>query len=139
MKRSNWITKKRKKFLLDYINKIIENKLFKPVSLTIIAVFLLFKIYQYFNYFLLQNNGFVAQKTILSKSIKISLSGSSLNLDFEDEQVVDHEVKNGDTLLKILADVGAQEQDVFAILNALKKIKFSQSFWPAMVSLFIWH
>ncbi len=127
MKRSNWITKKRKKFLLDYINKIIENKLFKPVSLTIIAVFLLFKIYQYFNYFLLQNNGFVAQKTILSKSIKISLSGSSLNLDFEDEQVVDHEVKNGDTLLKILADVGAQEQDVFAILNALKKIKFSQS------------
>jgi len=127
LKRSNWITKKRKKFLLDYINKIIENKLFKPVSLTIIAVFLLFKIYQYFNYFLLQNNGFVAQKTILSKSIKISLSGSSLNLDFEDEQIVDHEVKNGDTLLKILADVGSQEQDVFAILNALKKIKFSQS------------
>ncbi len=127
MKRSNWITKKRKKFFLDYINKIIENKLFKPVSITIIAVFLLFKIYQYFNYFLLQNNGFVTHKSILSKSIKISLSGSSLNFDFEDEQIVDHEVKNGDTLLKILADVGAQEQDVFAILNALKKIKFSQS------------
>ena len=67
------------------------------------------------------------QKNVLSKSIKISLSGSSLNFDFEDEQIFDHEVKNGDTLLKILADVGAQEQDVFSILNALKKIKFSQS------------
>ena len=66
-------------------------------------------------------------KNVLSKSIKISLSGSSLNFDFEDEQISDHEVKNGDTLLKILADVGAQEQDVFSILNALKKIKFSQS------------
>lgn len=66
-------------------------------------------------------------KNVLSKSIKISLSGSSLNFDFEDEQIFDHEVKNGDTLLKILADVGAQEQDVFSILNALKKIKFSQS------------
>ena len=127
MKISTWITKKRKKYFLDSVNKVIENKLFKPVSLTIIAVFLLFKIYQYFGYFLTQYNNLNNHKNTLSKSIKISLSGSSLNFDFEDEQIVDHEVKNGDTLLKILADVGAQEQDVFSILNALKKIKFSQS------------
>jgi len=127
LKRSTWITKKRKKYFLDSVNKIIENKLFKPISLTIIAVFLLFKIYQYFGYFLSQYNSVSNRKNVLSKSIKISLSGSSLNFDFEDEQISDHEVKNGDTLLKILADVGAQEQDVFSILNALKKIKFSQS------------
>ena len=127
MKISTWITKKRKKYFLDSVNKVIENKLFKPVSLTIIAVFLLFKIYQYFGYFLAQHNNISNHKNVLSKSIKISLSGSSLNFDFEDEQIFDHEVKNGDTLLKILADVGAQEQDVFSILNALKKIKFSQS------------
>ena len=127
MKISTWITKKRKKYFLDSVNKVIENKLFKPVSLTIVAVFLLFKIYQYFGYFLTQYNNISNHKNVLSKSIKISLSGSSLNFDFEDEQIVDHEVKNGDTLLKILADVGAQEQDVFSILNALKKIKFSQS------------
>jgi len=127
LKRSTWITKKKKKYFLDSVNKIIENKLFKPISLTIIAVFLLFKIYQYFGYFLSQYNSINNHKDVLSKSIKISLSGSSLNFDFEDEQIFDHEVKNGDTLLKILADVGAQEQDVFSILNALKKIKFSQS------------
>ena len=127
MKRSTWITKKRKKYFLDSVNKIIDNKLFKPISLTIIAVFLLFKIYQYFGYFLAQYNNANNHKNVLSKSIKISLSGSSLNFDFEDEQIVDHEVKNGDTLLKILADVGAQEQDVFSILNALKKIKSSPS------------
>jgi murein DD-endopeptidase MepM/ murein hydrolase activator NlpD len=127
LKRSTGITKKKKKYFLDSVNKIIENKLFKPISLTIIAIFLLFKIYQYFGYFLSQYNSINNHKDVLSKSIKISLSGSSLNFDFEDEQIFDHEVKNGDTLLKILADVGAQEQDVFSILNALKKIKFSQS------------
>ena len=123
LKRSSWFTKKRKKYFLDYINKIIENKLFKPISITIIAVFLLFKSYQYFGYFLSQYNNSQNSKSKLSKSIKISLSGSSLNFDFEDEQIFNHEVKNGDTLLKILADAGAQEQDVFSILNALKKNK----------------
>ena len=127
LKRSSWFTKKRKKYFLDYINKIIENKLFKPISITIIAVFLLFKTYQYFGYFLSQYNNSQNSKSKLSKSIKISLSGSSLNFDFEDEQIFNHEVKNGDTLLKILADAGAQEQDVFSILNALKKIKSSPS------------
>jgi murein DD-endopeptidase MepM/ murein hydrolase activator NlpD len=127
LKKLNWITKKRKKYFLDHINKIIENRLFKPISLTIIAVFLLFKTYQYFGYFILHNKTIGNHRDKISKSIKISLSGSSLNFDFEDEQIIDHEIKNGDTLLKILADVGAQEQDVFSILNALKKIKFSQS------------
>ena len=83
--------------------------------------------YQYFGYFLLHNKTIANHRDKISKSIKISLSGSSLSFDFEDEQIIDHEIKNGDTLLKILADVGAQEQDVFSILNALKKIKFSQS------------
>jgi len=127
LKRLSWLTKKRKKYFLDNINKIIENRLFKPISLTIIAVFLSFKIYQYFGYFLINNKSIANHRDKISKSIKISLSGSALNFDFEDEQIIDHEIKNGDTLLKILADVGAQEQDVFSILNALKKIKFSQS------------
>jgi len=127
LKKIGWLTKKRKKYLLDRINWIIENRLFKPISLTIIMVFVLFKAYQYFSYFLINKNSIVGHRDKISRSIKISLSGTSLNFDFEDEQIVDHEIKNGDTLLKILADVGAQEQDVFAILNALKKIKFSQS------------
>ncbi len=127
MKRLSWLTKKRKKYFLDSINKIIENRLFKPISLTIIVVFLSFKIYQYFGYFSINNKSIANHRDKISKSIKISLSGSTLNFDFEDEQIIDHEIKNGDTLLKILADVGAQEQDVFSILNALKKIKFSQS------------
>jgi murein DD-endopeptidase MepM/ murein hydrolase activator NlpD len=127
LKRLSWLTKKRKKYFLDSINKIIENRLFKPISLTIIVVFLSFKIYQYFGYFSINNKSIANHRDKISKSIKISLSGSTLNFDFEDEQIIDHEIKNGDTLLKILADVGAQEQDVFSILNALKKIKFSQS------------
>lgn len=127
MKKLNWLTKKRKKYFLDRVNKIIENRLFKPISLTIIAIFLSFKIYQYFGYFVTNNKTIANHRDKISKSIKISLSGSSLNFDFEDEQIIDHEIKNGDTLLKILADVGAQDQDVFSILNALKKIKFSQS------------
>ena len=121
MKISTWITKKRKKYFLDSVNKVIENKLFKPVSLTIIAVFLLFKIYQYFGYFLAQHNNISNHKNVLSKSIKIYLSGSYLNFDFEDEQIIDHEIKNGDRLLVSTSLLVKENYN-----NIIKKVNFTQ-------------
>ena len=107
--------------ILDLINLIIENKLFKPISITILSVFLLFKIYQYSILFLNSSNFFSGNKD-LSKSIKISLAGSQYNFDYDEEQILDYEIKNGDTLLKILANIGSGEQDIFAILTAIKKV-----------------
>lgn len=107
--------------ILDLINIIIENKLFKPISITILSVFLLFKFYQYSLLFFDTSNFFSGNKN-LSKSIKISLAGSQYNFDYDEEQILDYEIKNGDTLLKILANIGSNEQDTFAILTAIKKI-----------------
>lgn len=107
--------------ILDLINVIIENKFFKPISITILSVFLLFKIYQYSILFLNSSNLFSGSKD-LSKSIKISLAGSQYNFDYDEEQILDYEIKNGDTLLKILANIGSGEQDIFAILTAIKKV-----------------
>lgn len=110
---------------MDLINLIIENKLFKPISITILSVFLLFKIYQYSILFLNSSNFFSGNKD-LSKSIKISLAGSQYNFDYDEEQILDYEIKNGDTLLKILANIGSGEQDIFAILTAIKKFTISK-------------
>ncbi|MBM3590106.1 MAG: M23 family peptidase [Alphaproteobacteria bacterium] len=126
MKKKELISKKYKNFFFDKINFIIESKFFKPLSLTIIAVFIFFKIYQYLGFFL-TSKFFSESQNKISNSIKISLAGTPFNLDFEEEQVLDYQIKNGDTLLKILADVGAEDQDVFSIIGALKKIKSSQN------------
>ena len=126
MKKKELISKKYKNFFLDKINFIIESKFFKPLSLTIIAVFIFFKIYQYLGFFL-TSKFFSESQNKISNSIKISLAGTPFNLDFEEEQVLDYQIKNGDTLLKILADVGTEEQDVFSIIGALKKVKSSQN------------
>ncbi|MFM7702619.1 MAG: hypothetical protein ACKO6C_04075, partial [Alphaproteobacteria bacterium] len=81
--------------ILDLINIIIENKLFKPISITILSVFLLFKFYQYSLLFFDTSNFFSGNKN-LSKSIKISLAGSQYNFDYDEEQILDYEIKNGD-------------------------------------------
>jgi len=77
--------------------------------------------------FFLTSKFFSESQNKISNSIKISLAGTPFNLDFEEEQVLDYQIKNGDTLLKILADVGTEEQDVFSIIGALKKVKSSQN------------
>ena len=126
MKKRNSNFKNNKNILIDKVYIIIENRFFKPFSLTILAVFLLFKLYQYFGFFLASN--FFNDSTNKSpNSIKISLSGNSLSLDFDEEQTIDYMIKDGDTLLKILADIGASEQDIFAIISSLKKIKPNQN------------
>lgn len=119
--KKNTNKKPNKNQILDLINIIIENKLFKPIAITILSVFFLFKFYQYSALFLSTSKFFAGNKN-LSKSIKISLAGSQYNFDYDEEQILDYEIKNGDNLLKILANIGSNDQDIFAILTAIKKV-----------------
>jgi murein DD-endopeptidase MepM/ murein hydrolase activator NlpD len=114
--------KKNSYKLLKFINNIIDNKYFRPLSISVILIFFIFKAYQYISFYFHNKQYNISYKNF-DKSIKISLTDSALKIDFEDEQVIQHLVKNGDTLLKILADFGAEEQEVFSIISALKKIK----------------
>ncbi len=54
--------------------------------------------------------------------IKINIAGSGKGFDFEEEQVLEHRIKSGDTLMKLLLDVGASEADVVTILNEIRKV-----------------
>ncbi len=58
----------------------------------------------------------------LTTPVVVNISGSGVNFDIDEEQVFEHRFKSGDTMLKVLLNVGAPEQDVFAILAAMKKV-----------------
>ncbi len=103
------------------IDDAIDHRLFKPVVISIITSFILFSGFEH-----LQN--FIADyqesktKQRQARPIKINISGQGVNFDVDENQVIEHRVKSGDTLSKILNDNGVDEQDVFAILGATKKV-----------------
>lgn len=113
-------------WLADSIDYIIEHQLFKPISLAIILSFFTFKIYNFSSYFIAEYREKKLNK-IASTPIKINISEINIDFDIEEDQVFEKRIKHGDTLLKILNDVGANEQDVFAILNSFKKVFSLQS------------
>ena len=103
------------------VDKAIERQFFKPVVISIITSFILFQGFEY-----TQNLIADYQESSIKKRqatpIRINISGSGMNFDIDEDQVVEHHVKSGDTMLKILIDIGAEEEDVFAILTATKKV-----------------
>ncbi len=103
------------------IDYVLEHRLFKPVIVSIITSFVLFHAYQYGHSFFLDYQESQAKKH-RTTPIKINISAQGLNFDIDEEQLVEYRIKPGDTMLKILVDVGANEQDVFAILAAMKKV-----------------
>ena len=113
--------KKLNKFrALSAIDDIIEHRLFKPIVISIIAIFLLIKGFERTQSLIADYHEASMQKQ-KTTPIKISISGKG-DFDIDEERIVDHRVKSGDTMLKILADVGADEKDVFTILTAMKKV-----------------
>lgn len=61
-------------------------------------------------------------KKVKSSPIKIKVLLNDIKFDIKDDQVSEYRVRPGDTMLKILLDIGASEQDVFAILESMKKV-----------------
>jgi murein DD-endopeptidase MepM/ murein hydrolase activator NlpD len=107
--------------LIIAIDKILEHRLFKPVAIVVITSFILFKGFEIGQNFLTDYQEYESQKRAIIP-IKINISSKGINFDIDEDQVIEHRVMPGDTMLKILTDIGASEQDVFAILAAMKKI-----------------
>ena len=107
--------------LVVAIDQIIENRLFKPVVISIITSFVLFRGFDYLNAYVSDylESSSKKQQNI---PIKINISSKGLNFDSNEDKIVERRVKSGETLLKIIADTGASEQDVFAILASTKKV-----------------
>ena len=107
--------------ILSMVDCAIEHRLFKPVVISIITSFILFRGGAYIQNLVIDYRESSARK-LHKTPIKINLSSEGKNFDIDEEQIVEHHVKSGDTMLKILVDIGADEQDVFSILTAMKKV-----------------
>jgi murein DD-endopeptidase MepM/ murein hydrolase activator NlpD len=105
--------------VINTINKIIEFKLFKPIATSIIVSFLLFQGFEYSRNLLIDYRESSSKKTQVTP-IKIDISGANLNIN--ESQIIEYRIKKGDTILKILFDIGAGDDDIFSILRAMKKI-----------------
>jgi murein DD-endopeptidase MepM/ murein hydrolase activator NlpD len=104
----------------DFIETIIENRLFKPVIVSIITSFVLFNGFSYLKTYL--DNRKLSSDKILDRQIKINIPDNYYGFNLNENQVLQHQIKVGDTLLKILLDLGAGELDVFNILSEMRKV-----------------
>jgi murein DD-endopeptidase MepM/ murein hydrolase activator NlpD len=115
------IKKVNKVSVSNFIDRTIEHRLFKPIVISIITSFILFQGFEYTKTFILD---YQESKARISKSkpIKINISGQGAKFNLEEDQIIEHLVRSGDTLSKILSDNGVDDQSVLSILNAVKKV-----------------
>ncbi len=104
--------------LLNIIDKTLEHRLFKPIAISIIVSFLLFKGASYVQNFIQDQKELAARNNL--EPIKINLGNQTI--DLKQQQTINYQVKSGDAILKILINNGISEQDAFAILEEMKKI-----------------
>ena len=102
--------------------KIIDSHLFAPTASFIISSFMLFLIFSFIEN--IQENQFEknqqAQNQAIQKPIDIEVSYDDFfNFNFKEEEF---KIKSGDTILKILYKLDAQELQVRQIISALKKV-----------------
>jgi murein DD-endopeptidase MepM/ murein hydrolase activator NlpD len=103
------------------IDRIIDHKIFKPVALSIVTVFVLFNGIAMLKSYIADREEYLLQKRATTP-IKITITEGGKAIDFNELQVSEYRVKSGDTMLKLLTRIGANEADVFAILTAMKKV-----------------
>ena len=105
--------------LLHLVEVTTNHKLFKPITISIITSFILFNGFSYLtNYF---NDKTLSSVSNLEHPIKINIPdnyGSNLN----EKYVLQHDIKDGDTLLSILLGLGVSEPDMFNIVSEMKKV-----------------
>lgn len=104
------------KRILQIIDDIIEFKFFKQVALTIVASFILFNFAKYIQATIYD---YSSVKKFSNLPIKINIDEANLKID--SSQDIDYVVAQGDTLVKILFDLGVNERDVFNILQSARK------------------
>jgi len=108
------------------VDSIIEHRLFKPVVIAIITSFVLFRGVNYVVFFVHEYRESKIKKS-QEVPISINIGEGGDNLDIDEEQVLEYKVKSGDTIMKVLMNIGADEKDIFSILAATKKILDPQS------------
>lgn len=107
--------------LRDFFEYLIEHNRFKPVVISILTSFILISGFDYAQGLIDDYQDYLASKS-RNTPIRINISNQGAGFDFDEEQILDYRVKTGDTLMKIMLDIGAPESDVIAILGEMKKV-----------------
>lgn len=107
--------------IISLIEKIIDHRLFRPISISIVTSFILFNSIAYVNSYFADRKE-KALKKELATPIKISLTEGGKVIDFDEIQIVEHRIKSGETILQFLNQISAKESDVSAILSAMYKV-----------------
>lgn len=115
-KQTNYLTK-----AIKLVDNIIEHRLFKPAAVAIIASFVLFYGYGYLKIFFQDYKEDKYNKQT-NTPIKINIENNSVDFSLREPSKISHVVKSGDTLLNILIDVDAVEEDIFQILSATRQV-----------------
>lgn len=111
------------------IDQIIEHRLFKPLSISILVSFILFNGFRYFSN--LTTDYFQAKERRLKETpIKINLASLESKFDLAEDQIAEHNVRSGETLSQIISKVGASDSDVKIILDEMRKV-----FSPNMITV----
>ncbi len=120
-KLSKFKKKINKSHITIAVDKIIEHRIFKPVIISIVTCFVVFHGLQYLDSYINDYSEKKAKK-LERTPIKINISDKTINFDIDEDQIIEHRVKAGDTMSSILFTIGANEADVTEILTSLKKV-----------------
>lgn len=102
-----------------YIDEIIEHYLFRPVAISIIVCFLLFTGFQHLVSFIADHRE-AREKELRATPIQINFATLESKFDLAEDQVAQHHVKSGETMSEIITQIGVSDQDVSAILKAMR-------------------
>ncbi len=115
--------------IAEIIDQIIEHRLFKPLSISIVVSFVLFSGFRYFSN--LATDYFQDKERRLKETpIKINLASLESKFDLTEDQIAEHHVRSGETLSQIISRVGASDSDVKIILDQMGKV-----FSPKMITV----
>ncbi len=104
------------------IDNVIEFKFFKPISLSIIIIFVFFKSLSLLQYFLNNSSKEVYNNVNNLQTVTIHFDQDKQNFNFLEEESIVHVIKQGDTILKVLLDNGFKENEIFSMLSAMKEV-----------------
>lgn len=106
--------------IIKIINNIIEQRFFRPISIIIIIFFVAVNLSPYFFNINTKKNTNSNHSNI--DNYNVIFNEQNIKFDFSQDQIHSHIVKMGDTILKILLDIGASENQAFNMLESVKKI-----------------
>jgi murein DD-endopeptidase MepM/ murein hydrolase activator NlpD len=107
--------------VVNFIEHIIEHRLFKPIAISIITSFVLFNGFSYLKGYL-RDQRIGNQKITRESSIKINIPDDYGGFNLNQTQIVEKRLNSGETLSQLLFELGADEVDVFSILTETRKV-----------------